>query len=463
MPDAEYGGGLGSGYGGTSRDRDSDNRKMNTQTVQQLQDINNAEAQTDKYGGVVMTDYGPLTDDDGNYVGYGLGPISNRDPGELGTPGVPDFEAYQNQQIEALATNFDLTNPLEKGLYDSIRTKLTNVNPETVTKQQMEAFARQMGTTLSGLQNRYKPEAISAMAAFGLNQSSLANQAKGIIDTFTGADDSIAGVPEDAKYSDIGIAAAKTTLAGMTTKDLVDIGNQIGYGQLAKGLTNIGMQGVLAQQIGSIFTGKPAFSASSGNYTDPVTGLTLQETLNAAFETGVTPDMDTYYTPNALKAQGIINAGVFKTDELGNIQGSLGYNLTNSPLANMIGVNPSYAGAYVDPAVAAQLGFQYSGSTYGMPSDQFGIVSSNLANPYQGYGQYYMSQIGDMVDKQPSGSPLIEQQQREQQQQFEQQRAQEEQERYFGTLDDRQLSIYNRLINQGYGDDYAKLYVEGMN
>ena len=74
-----------------------------------------------------------------------------------------------------------------------------------------------------------------------------------------------------------------------------------------------------------------------------------------------------------------------------------------------------------------------------------------------------MSQIGDMVDKQPSGSPLIEQQQREQQQQFEQQRAQEEQERYFGTLDDRQLSIYNRLINQGYGDDYAKLYVEGMN
>ena len=218
MPDAEYGGGLGSGYGGTSRDRDSDNRKMNTQTVQQLQDINNAEAQTDKYGGVVMTDYGPLTDDDGNYVGYGLGPISNRDPGELGTPGVPDFEAYQNQQIEALATNFDLTNPLEKGLYDSIRTKLTNVNPETVTKQQMEAFARQMGTTLSGLQNRYKPEAISAMAAFGLNQSSLANQAKGIIDTFTGAYDSIAGVPGDAKYSDIGIAAAKTTLAGMTTK-----------------------------------------------------------------------------------------------------------------------------------------------------------------------------------------------------------------------------------------------------
>lgn len=463
MPDASYGGGLGSGYGGTSRNKASDNRKMNTQTVQQLKDINLAEAQTDKYGGVVMTDHGPLKDTEGNYVGYGLGPISNRDPGELGTPGVPDFETYQKKQIEALATNFNLENPLEKGLYDSIRTKLTNVNPETVTKQQMEAFARQMGTTLSALQNRYKPEAISAMAAFGLNQSSLANQAKGIIDTFTGAYDSIAGVPEDAKYSDIGIAAAKTTLAGMTAKDLADIGNQIGYGQLAKGLTNIGMQGLLAQQIGNIFTGKPAFSASSGNYTDPVTGLTLQETLNAAFETGVTPEMDTYYTPDALKAQGILNAGIFKTDEAGNIQGSLGYNLTSSPLANMIGVNPSYAGAYVDPAVAAQLGFQYSGSTYGMPSDQFGIVSSNLANPYQAYGQYYMSQIGDMVDKQPSGSPLMEQQQFEQQQQFEKQRAQEEQERYFETLDDRQLSIYNRLINQGYGDDYAKLYVEGMN
>ena len=301
------------------------------------------------------------------------------------------------------------------------------------------------------------------MTAFGLNQSSLANQAKGIMDTFSNAYASVAGVPDDAKYSDYGLAFAKTTLAGMTAKDLADIGDQIGYGELAKGLAQIGTPGLIATRMGQIFTGKPAFSAAVGNYTDPTTGLTLQETLNTAFETGVTPDMDTYYTPDALKAQGIINAGIFKTDEAGNIQGSLGYNLSNSSLANMMGVNPSYAGAYVDPTVAAQQGFQYSGSTYGMPSDQFGIVSSNLANPYQGYGQYYMSQIGDMVDKQPSGNPLMEQQQMEQQQQFEQQRVQEEQDRYFGTLDDRQLSIYNRLINQGYGDDYAKLYVEGMN
>lgn len=462
MADAEHGGGLGSGYGGTSRDRARDNRRMNTQTVAQLQDLNKAYAQTDQYGGVVMTDHGPLTDDDGNYVGYGLGPISDRDVGELGTPGVPDFETYQKKQIEALATNFNLENPLEKGLYDSIKTKLTNVNPETVSKQQMEAFARSMGTTLSALQDRYKPEAISAMTAFGLNQSSLANQAKGIIDTFTGAYDSVAGVPDDAKYSDYGLAAAKTALAGMTAKDLADIGDQIGYGELAKGLARIGTPGVIATRLGQIFTGKPAFSASSGNYTDPVTGLTLQETLNAAFETGVTPEMDTYYTPDALKAQGILNAGIFKTDEAGNIQGSLGYNLTNSPLANMIGVNPSYAGAYVDPTVAAQLGFQYSGNTYGMPSDQFGIVSSNLANPYQGYGQYMMSQVAGMAPEY-SGNPALEQKQFEEREQAEVQRVQAEQDRYFETLDDRQLSVYNRLITQGYGDDYAKLYVEGMN
>ena len=172
--------------------------------------------------------------------------------------------------------------------------------------------------------------------------------------------------------------------------------------------------------------------------------------------------MDTYYTPDALKAQGILNAGVFKTDELGNIQGSLGYNLTNSPLANMIGVNPSYAGAYVDPTVAAQLGFQYSGNTYGMPSDQFGIVSSNLSNPYQGYGQYMMSQVADMAPEY-SGNPALEQKQFEEREQAEVQRVQEEQDRYFETLDDRQLSIYNRLLDQGYGDTYAKLYVEGMN
>ena len=462
MADAEHGGGLGSGYGGTGRDKNRDNRRMNTQTVSELQNLNNAYAQTDQYGGVVMGAGQPLTDEDGNYVGYGLGPISDRDVGELGTPGVPDFETYQKKQIEALATNFDLENPLQKGLYDSIKTKLTNVNPETVTKQQMEAFARQMGTTLSALQDRYKPEAISGMTAFGLNQSSLANQAKGIMDTFSNAYASVAGVPDDAKYSDYGLAAAKTALAGMTAKDLADIGDQIGYGELAKGLAQIGTPGLIATRMGQIFTGKPAFSASSGNYTDPVTGLTLQETLNSAFETGITPDMDTYYTPDALKAQGILNAGVFKTDELGNIQGSLGYNLSNSSLANMIGVNPSYAGAYVDPTVAAQLGFQYSGNTYGMPSDQFGIVSSNLSNPYQGYGQYMMSQVADMAPEY-SGNPALEQKQFEEREQAEAQRVQEEQDRYFETLDDRQLSIYNRLLNQGYGDTYAKLYVEGMN
>lgn len=462
MADAEHGGGLGSGYGGTNRDKNRDNNRMNTQTVAQLQNLNNAYAQTDQYGGVVMGAGQPLTDEDGNYVGYGLGPISDRDVGELGTPGVPDFETYQKQQIEALATNFNLENPLQKSLYDSIKTKLTNVNPETVSKQQMEAFARSMGTTLSSLQNRYKPEAISAMTAFGLNQSSLANQAKGIMDTFTNAYESVAGVPDDAKYSDIGLAAAKTALTTMTAKDLADIGDQIGYGELAKGLARIGTPGLIATRMGQIFTGKPAFSASSANYTDPVTGLTLQETLNAAFETGVTPDMDTYYTPDALKAQGILNAGIFKTDEAGNIQGSLGYNLTNSPLANMIGVNPSYAGAYVDPTVAAQLGFQYSGNTYGMPSDQFGIVSSNLANPYQGYGQYMMSQVAGMAPEY-SGNPALEQKQFEEREQAEVQRVQEEQDRYFETLDDRQLSIYNRLLDQGYGDTYAKLYVEGMN
>ena len=462
MADAEHGGGLGSGYGGTGRDKNRDNRRMNTQTVSELQNLNNAYAQTDQYGGVVMGAGQPLTDEDGNYVGYGLGPISDRDVGELGTPGVPDFETYQKKQIEALATNFDLENPLQKGLYDSIKTKLTNVNPETVTKQQMEAFARQMGTTLSALQDRYKPEAISGMTAFGLNQSSLANQAKGIMDTFSNAYASVAGVPDDAKYSDYGLAAAKTALAGMTAKDLADIGDQIGYGELAKGLAQIGTPGLIATRMGQIFTGKPAFSASSGNYTDPVTGLALQETLNSAFETGITPDMDTYYTPDALKAQGILNAGVFKTDELGNIQGSLGYNLSNSSLANMIGVNPSYAGAYVDPTVAAQLGFQYSGNTYGMPSDQFGIVSSNLSNPYQGYGQYMMSQVADMAPEY-SGNPALEQKQFEEREQAEAQRVQEEQDRYFETLDDRQLSIYNRLLNQGYGDTYAKLYVEGMN
>tara|TARA_A100001015_G_scaffold176522_1_gene196273 strand:+ start:252 stop:1664 length:1413 start_codon:yes stop_codon:yes gene_type:complete len=429
-------------------------------------ELDRAYRETDEYGGVVMGAGMPLKDEDGNYVGYGLGPISGRAPGELGTEGVPDYETYQKNQLNNLASTFDLTNPIQKSLYDSIKTKLTSVRPETVTKQQMEAFARQMGTTLDGLQDRYKPEAIRGMAAYGLNKTSLANQTKGIIDTFSKAYNSVAGVPENADYADYGIAAAKSTLAAMTAKDLADIGDQIGYKNLGMGLLNIGSTPFMASKMFSVLSSKPARTAAQTNYTDPVTGLTIGETLDEGFMTALTPEKDVYYSNPGLatQAQGILNAGIFNTDDLGNVQGSLGYNLMNSPIAGMLGVEPSYGGAYVNPQVAFDQGFQYSGNTYGMNPQQFGIVRDNLANPYEGYGEYNMSQIDQMVSNMSQkGNTFMDQQMEEERQQQQDQIAMEQDQQYQAGLTERQFDIYNRLIQDGYGTDYAKLYVEGIN
>lgn len=429
-------------------------------------ELDRAYRETDEYGGVVMGAGMPLKDAEGNYVGYGLGPISGREPGELGTEGVPDYETYQKNQLNNLASTFDLTNPIQKSLYDSIKTKLTSVRPETVTKQQMEAFARQMGTTLDGLQDRYKPEAIRGMAAYGLNKTSLANQTKGIIDTFSKAYNSVAGVPENADYADYGIAAAKSTLAAMTAKDLADIGDQIGYKNLGMGLLNIGSTPFMASKMFSVLSSKPARTAAQTNYTDPVTGLTIGETLDEGFMTASTPEKDVYYSNPGLatQAQGILNAGIFKTDDLGNVQGSLGYNLMNSPIAGMLGVEPSYGGAYVNPQVAFDQGFQYSGNTYGMNPQQFGIVRDNLANPYAGYGEYNMSQIDQMVSNMSQkGNTFMDQQMEEERQQQQDQIAMEQDQQYQAGLTERQFDIYNRLIQDGYGTDYAKLYVEGIN
>lgn len=430
-------------------------------------ELDQAYRETDEYGGVVMGAGMPLKDEDGNYVGFGLGPISNRDPGELGTEGVPDYDTYQQNQIKNLASTFDLENPIQKSLYDSIRTKLTSVRPETVTKQQMEAFARQMGTTLDGLQDRYQPEAIRGMAAYGLNQTSLANQTKGIIDTFSKAYNSVAGVPENADYADYGIAAAKSTLATLTAKDLADIGDQIGYKNLGLGLANIGTTPFMASKMFSVISGKPAHTAAQANYTDPVTGLTIGQTLDEGFMTASTPEKDTYYSNPELatQAQGILNAGIFKTDDLGNVQGSLGYNLMNSPIAGMLGAQPSYGGAYVNPGVAFNQGFQYSGNTYGMNPQQFGIVKDNLANPYEGYGEFNMSQINQMVSGMPGqkGNIFMDQQMAEERQQQQEQMVMQQEQQYQSGLNDRQSDIYDRLIQDGYGTDYARLYVEGMN
>ena len=131
----------------------------------------------------------------------------------------------------------------------------------------------------------------------------------------------------------------------------------------------------------------------------------------------------------------------------------------------MLGVEPSYGGAYVNPQVAFNQGFQYSGNTYGMNPQQFGIVKDNLANPYEGYGEYNMSQINQMVSNMPGqqGNKFMDQQMAEERQRQQDQMAMQQDQQYQAGLTERQFDIYNRLIQDGYGTDYAKLYVEGIN
>ena len=247
------------------------------------------------------------------------------------------------------------------------------------------------------------------------------------------------------------------------------------------GLLNIGSTPFMASKMFSVISGKPARAAAQESYTHEDTGLTIGQTLDEGFMTASTPGYgtnidfslgtavpgDTYYSNPGLatQAQGILNAGIFNTDDLGNVQGSLGYNLMNSPIAGILGVEPSYGGAYVNPQVAFDQGFQYSANTYGMSPQQFAIVRDNLANPYEGYGEYNMSQINQMVSDMPGqqGNIFMDQQMEEERQQQQDQIAMEQDQQYQAGLTERQFDIYNRLIQDGYGTDYAKLYVEGIN
>ena len=88
-------------------------------------------------------------------------------------------------------------------------------------------------------------------------------------------------------------------------------------------------------------------------------------------------------------AEGTINAqDVMKSNEEGDMMGSMGFGIANSALGQALGMN-SYAGGYVDADKAIALGFSYAGPTQGMTDAQFGMVQGHLADPF---GQT-MSQI----------------------------------------------------------------------
>ena len=326
-------------------------------------------ANQDQHGGYVHHGGGVLTDKYGMAVHSGLGPVSGREEHEPGYQGPQTIDYMQMSEDYAdnvLATTYDLTNPIQKSLYDAMKTKLSMVNPESITQSQMQAYARSLGVSLGDLQKAFNETSLKGMMAYGLNQQSVAAQAKAVMDGFANLGQAVYGVPDDATAEDYGYAIGKTAMASLTASDIYGLTQQYGVEPVAKALGAVGTQGTIGYQLARAFMGQPAYGMDSENYSNEL-GMTVSEAI----------------------AEGLIDAkDVMKTDDEGTIQGSVGFGITNSGLAQALGVNQSYKGAYVDPQKAQALGFSYSGPTQGMNPDQFGQVSGMLSNPYGQYGEY---------------------------------------------------------------------------
>ena len=336
--------------------------------------------QQDQYGGYVNHSGGVLTDRYGMAVHSGIGPVSGREETEQGYRGPQTIDYNQMSQDYAdnvLATTYDLTKPIQKQLYDAMKTKLSMVSPESITHAQMSQYAKSIGVPLGDLQQAFNETSLKGMMAYGLNQQAVAAQAKAVMDGFEALGQSVYGVPDDATAEDYGYAVGKTAAAGLTASDVYGLTQEFGVEPVAKALGAVGTQATIGYQLARAFMGQPAYGMDSENYSNEL-GMTISEAI----------------------AEGLVNAeDVMKTDDEGTIQGSVGFGITNSGLAQALGVNQSYKGAYVDPQKAQAMGFSYSGPTQGMNPDQFGQVSGMLSNPYGQYGEYGVGLMQNVADQ----------------------------------------------------------------
>ena len=409
------------------------------------------DAQEDQYGGYVHHSGGVLTDKYGMAVHSGLGPVSGREEHEPGYSGPQTIDYNQMSQDYAdnvLSTTYDLTNPIQKSLYDAMKTKLSMVNPESITQSQMQAYARSLGVSLGDLQKAFNETSLKGMMAYGLNQQSVAAQAKAVMDGFANLGQAMYGVPEDATAEDYGYAIGKTAMAGLTASDVYGLTQQYGVEPVAKALGAVGTQGTIGYQLARAFMGQPAYGMDSENYSNEL-GMTVSEAI----------------------AEGLIDAkDVMKTDDEGTIQGSVGFGITNSGLAQALGVNQSYKGAYVDPQKAQAMGFSYSGPTQGMNPDQFGQVSGMLSNPYGQYGEYGVGLMQNVADQAANRGDNTSDAETMAYLNDTQQGSSEDEGTGAGwlqgeevavdttNLDPAQMQVFNQIKSYGYSDEYAYQY-----
>lgn len=282
------------------------------------------------------------------------GPHASRAP-------IRDYSNLQkfNDLPEAIKNQIGLED-VNQDVYNAFFGKIDS------TTAQKNALARALGySTVSAMESAIGPMTTNALAAYHSGLTSLQAHVDAISNL--GQQALTAVTPqEDATFSDLATQYGKLGLTGVAADNVMGLIDTYGFDPVAKALGALGTEAVMANQMFGLVTGTPSQSASVQSWTKP-NGETLADAL----------------------AEGTINAqDVMKSNEEGDMMGSMGFGIANSALGQALGMN-SYAGGYVDADKAIALGFSYAGPTQGMTDAQFGMVQGHLADPF---GQT-MSQI----------------------------------------------------------------------
>ena len=334
---------------------------------------------------------------------------------------------------------------LPDAIKNQIQIGLDDVNKEVynaffakkdATTAQKHALARALRYgNVAAMESAIGPMTTNALAAYHAGLTSLQSHVEAFSSLGEQALNAVTPA-QDATFADLSAQYGKLGLTGLAADNVMGLVDTYGFDPVAKAIGALGVEATMANQMFGIVTGKPAMAASVKSWTKN------GETLAQALEEGtVTKDQ------------------VMKSNEEGDMMGSMGFGIANSALGQALGMN-SYAGGYVDAEKAAALGYSYSGSTHGMTDAQFGMVSGSLADPY---GQTMSQMMGSNAAPDHGGGrpePVVNTTQQGSSTDEGTGEWTQGQEVQVDTsnFDASQMQIFNQMKSYGYSDEYAYQY-----
>ena len=322
------------------------------------------------------------------------------------------------------------TDPVIQGVYKNTFGNV-DTSPDAVTDAMRSSLATALGyNSVAAMERAKGPQSINTMAAYHAATTNLGAQ----MDAISGLVSNYASGLAPHKDMDLGDMMDKygpTVLGATGLYGVEGLAQEHGWNPVLSAIGAIGTEAKIAGMMFNIATGKPSFSAASTGWVNAE-----GETLAQAIKNDPT---------------GELARSVMKTDAEGNIKGSVGYGLKNNAFAEMMGIDPSYAGAYVDAEKAIAEGWSYAGSTQGMFNDQFSQVSGALVDPYgqtmsQMMSQNQAPQRGERQEVPPDygtagdDTPTVD----------------------ISDFDGGQMALFNQTVNQGYSEEYAYEYVRSL-